>query len=76
MTREQEAVCDKLFRRLLKIKNDDDFVKDVVTWAFDIDDQRELIRFIDEEPDNATPENIISYAVYLGTDRDGFFEDE
>lgn len=75
MTKEHEAVCDELFERLIRIKDDDEFVKWVVSFAFDIDDKRELIRFIDEEPDEATPEAILEYAAYLGTDRDGYLED-
>ncbi len=60
----------RLAKLLNSIRDDDNFVNGIM-WQLDhIDDIEELIEFIENEPDEATPSEITKYAVILSQDRD------
>lgn len=61
----------KLCNKLKKLHDDKDFVDEVLTALKHIDDVNAVSDFIDDEPEDATPDMVSLYAVDLYRERKG-----
>lgn len=60
-----------LFNRLVKVRDEKNFVNLIMSIVEHPDDVEAMIDFTDEEPDEATLSNITNFAVDMSQEMDG-----